>query len=447
MLKYFFKINVFFLSRFFLLSTLICIPFSIQTFLYDHSSYSSGMFLETTSIFLTLTEVFLWLAFFFYSFWLYQKTPLLPNGFFKQFILSSKNKTNYLVLSLILFLGINFFSIFFSKDFLLSFSLSFKIIEGFILFFLLRINLISTKELTLLLILLGIFEGVLAINQFYFQSDLGLYFLGEPHLNPQTLGAAKMIIQNQTLLRGYGTFVHPNLLGAFFVILFFYLDAQQKHYFKYLFLFFLIFTFSRSAFLSIFIGLIIKIFLLNQEKNDLTKKILPHQSQKRLNQKNIFQSLLSLFVFFSLILLPLYYLFPERFSLDQAFYQRLDLIKISWQIFLSYPFGIGNGNFLLYLQDFSPYILKPWNFQPVHNLYLLILNENGALGFIVFLAFLFYLFKSIYQNNSKLIPLYFAILILACFDHYFWDLDQGRWLWWFSIGIISKEIAFIKKLS
>lgn len=404
------------------------------------------MFQENSVIFLNLSEILLWISFSLYSFWSFQNTKKQQENVFKKWFHIIKAKQNPQIFFWIsLFFIFNLFTVFFSRDPYLSLLLSFKILEGIILIYLFKQNIVTQKEIFILLILLGIFQGFLSLGQFYFQSNLGLSFLGEPNFNPTTLGTAKMYIGDQTIIRSYGTFLHPNILGAFFVILFFFLDGFGKHYLKYLFLFFLIFTFSRSALIAVFVGLIIKIILLEKEKL-LENTNYSHFRKKPKKNFLIFQKILSVLFFFSLILLPLYSFFPERFILGEAFTIRLELIKNSWQIFLAHPWGIGNGNFLFYLQDFVPYILKPWEFQPVHNLYLLILNENGFLGFIFFSSFLFILFRYTHQNNRNFIPLLIAILTLSLFDHYFWDLDQGRQLFWLSLGILLMKNTSSSKL-
>jgi hypothetical protein len=315
---------------------------------------------------------------------------------------------------LLTFILINLTTSLFSKDTTLSLLFSFKIIESVILAWLIMQQILSKKEITFTLIILGLFEGSLAVGQFILQHDLNLQFLGEPTLNQDILGVAKMNIDTEKLIRGYGTFLHPNILGAFFVILFFYLDSLKWNKLKYFFLIPLFFTFSRSAFLAIFIGLIVKAL---NTKNKLKKTI----------------GALIIICFFSGLF---YIFFPERFSLDSAFFERLDLIKISWQMLLENPLGVGNANFLLQIQNTSLNILKPWEFQPVHNLYLLILNENGFLGFIAFLGFILSILTHLFLKQKTMLPLFLAVLILGLADHYFWDIDSGRWLFWTVIGVI-----------
>ena len=416
------KLNINFFCRFFLALTLLSIPFSIRTFLHDARSFTSGMFSETTAVFLNITDIFLWLAVicFLLQTIFTKPNPLIP----KKKCISHYN----IIFWGIIFLLINFLTVFFSKDFVLSFFFFIKILEGCILVFLLTQQILSKQKIGVILICLGFFEGGLAILQFILQHDLGLYFLGEPHLTAHSLGTAKMDIAGNKLIRGYGTFSHPNILAAFFVILFFYLDNLKFQKLKYLLLIPLFFTFSRGAFLAVFIGLIVK--------------ILCHSGKtKRCQESATLNKLIGLFFITILFSGILYYFFPERLTLGESFTERIELIKTSWQMFLQSPFGIGNANFIFYQQDFSLTFLKPWEIQPVHNLYLLVLNENGFLGLLFFGGFLFSFLFQLFRKNKNLVPLFLAVLILGFFDHYFWDLDTGKWLFWMSIGICGQCFA------
>ena len=315
---------------------------------------------------------------------------------------------------LLAFLFINILTSFLSKDITLSLLFSFKIIEGIVLAWLITQEILSKREILLTLVLLGLFEGSIAIRQFVLQHDLGLQFLGEPNLDVNTLGAAKMNIGEEKLLRGYGTFSHPNILGTFLVVLFFFLDNAKLDKLKYLILIPLFFTFSRSAFLAVFIGLLIK----------------------ALSTKNKFKKTIGALIVIGIFSSSLYAFFPERAMLDNAFFERLDFIQTSFQMLIAHPFGVGNANFLLHIQDFSPNILKPWEFQPVHNLYLLVLNENGIFGFIAFFGFIISILITIWKKHRNVLPLFLAVLILGLADHYFWDIDSGRWIFWMVLGLV-----------
>ena len=77
-----------------------------------------------------------------------------------------------------------------------------------------------------------------------------------------------------------------------------------------------------------------------------------------------------------------------------------------------------------------------WQYQPVHNVYLLIFSELGTVGLILFLLFLSSIFfrnsTSISKiKNNYVLTIYcfccivFSFLVISFFDHYFWDMKLG----------------------
>ena len=79
--------------------------------------------------------------------------------------------------------------------------------------------------------------------------------------------------------------------------------------------------------------------------------------------------------------------------------------------------------------------LEKWQYQPVHNTYLLIFSELGAIGFVFFVLFILYKIREIidkekgdfsrdltYLSICIIIP---SFLFISFFDHYFWDIKLG----------------------
>jgi hypothetical protein len=66
-------------------------------------------------------------------------------------------------------------------------------------------------------------QGVVAILQVATQADLGLWWLGEPELDPQDGGVIVLLVAGQRWLRGYGLTGGPNALGASLAFLLVYL--------------------------------------------------------------------------------------------------------------------------------------------------------------------------------------------------------------------------------
>lgn len=115
--------------------------------------------------------------------------------------------------------------------------------------------------------------------------------------------------------------------------------------------------------------------------------------------------------------------------MSESIWRRIELSQMAWQMTKNSPlFGVGFGNFLQKLPEF----LLPRQFyfwQPVHNIFLLILAETG----IILLCLMFYglwrIFKKLWQEKNW--PLSYALLavvLTGLLDHYWLTLQQGQLL-------------------
>ncbi|MCX6766824.1 MAG: O-antigen ligase family protein [Candidatus Moranbacteria bacterium] len=316
------------------------------------------------------------------------------------------------------------------------------------------------------LVLNGLFQSLLGIAQFIHNASLGFHFLGESILGPNINGVAKIIISGERHIRAYGTFPHPNILAGFLIIPLFLIVAElifrrflsksvgkhsekprvgtsatgdfQKEIVSYetipsfiptsfLWLSFLatgfgfFLTFSRSAFLGLFFGLLIYIFLIVYTRN-LVQRF-----------KNYYKFPVILTILLVLIIIAL--LNTTSFFSNQSLQERQLYRHVSYETISSSPIrGIGMGQFILNEHKLHP-DLEAWQYQPVHNVYLLIFSELGIVGFILFtLLIASFLFTNLSDDASKENPLLtkylfycivFSFLVISFFDHYLWDIKQG----------------------
>ncbi|MDA1061033.1 MAG: O-antigen ligase family protein [bacterium] len=295
---------------------------------------------------------------------------------------------------------------------------------------------ILEKVLKLIVFVLAL-VSVLGIFQYILQHSLGLSFIGEPVISSETLGVAKVALFDLEVLRSYGTFPHPNIFGAYLVlgilICIFLLRKSNKNARFYLFpalavfCLTLILTFSRSAFLALFVSLIFYYVV----------------SRIKVSLKYILSAavLVVLFVYFldlSSVLSTRIFLGDSAGSIER--WQYLDISK---NMFMDKPFGVGIGNFTALMQDYSSSKILPWNFQPVHNLYLLVLNEIGVQGFLLFLCFLSSLFLFIWKKLRNrelahfLLASFLALFVLSLFDHYLFSIYQGQALFLTFVAMIG----------
>ena len=116
----------------------------------------------------------------------------------------------------------------------------------------------------------------------------------------------------------------------------------------------------------------------------------------------------------------------ERLMLSQT---SLDITKVN-------PlFGVGSGNFILELSKLNLFSLAEIRLlQPVHNVFLLILAENGIIGLLLFVSFLLVIARQI--TTKPKVAIFIVILVFASLDHFLWTLQQGQLLFWLSAGYI-----------
>ncbi len=178
----------------------------------------------------------------------------------------------------------------------------------------------------------------------------------------------------------------------------------------------------------------------------------------------------------------------------QSITNRILYNNIAINIINEHPIiGIGGKNFTLQMQAYYNEPLEWWQFQPVHNIYLLITSELGIFGLILFLLPIYLIIKNAYLNTNheivsrlpaeanilntmanpklykpivsretiyteaqagetisksakvgetilvqiSLISILIGFLFIGLFDHYFWTLQQGQLTFWLVLGAIS----------
>ncbi len=313
----------------------------------------------------------------------------------------------------------------------------------FYLFLVNKLTLDVVKNIFKIMVGSGLFQVLIASIQFFKNSSIGLFILGEQPIDPSLLGIAKINLDGFKHIRAYGTFPHPNVLAGFLVILliailiFFYQSQRKKIKllaFSLLLVFFfgLLLTFSRSSWLVFLLafGAISwwEIFVLKKQiKRNLT--------------------FVSLFLLIAFLLILLFFPYIKaRFYLEPYQLIRIERTEFATNLIKSHPIkGVGIGNFVPGLLKEAK--LKNWQYQPVHNSYLLIISEIGFIGFLLFFNLIYWLYRNLkairfvpknnYQRGLALILA--AILILFLFDHYFWTIKQTEWCFWLIVGLIAKN--------
>ncbi|MDD5626760.1 MAG: O-antigen ligase family protein [Patescibacteria group bacterium] len=383
-------------------------------------------------------------------------TPLIRGvrgvlNYFREGILNLKKKNKLLIIGywlLVTLLAIAFFSLINAQNLNIALFRLLKLGEVILLFIFIVSNFGSRKlRLLLYLFLLtsGIAQGIIAVGQYFHQHSLGLKILGENDLAPNIIGVAKIVVNGGKIIRAYGAFPHPNILGGFLIatILFcFYLwtkipRVKWGKFLKIILLFILslftitiTLTFSRTAWLGLIIALL-GLLIINLHK---IKNYAPPLGI-------IIITALTLFYFLQPQILTRQTISDSSgdFALsNRAFLNQIALLAIAKHPFL----GVGIGNFVLSISDFTKADLPAWRYQPSHNLYLAMASETGLPSLLIFLTFLYLTITHALgqiRNDPEIgiiFWIFIAYLFISCLDHYFYDLQQGMLLFWLILGII-----------
>lgn len=333
----------------------------------------------------------------------------------------------------VLLLGINFFF----HPFGISLQFSCWLISGFILMVLLRKYV--SRFLGLLAVWLGaLVQALFAIGQYIFQTVPANKWLGLAVHNPQELGTAIINVHGERILRAYGSFPWPNALGIYLTVgfligLILFLEygfsLKRKIYFlvgEGLVLVGLIFSFSRAAWLSTFIGV------------GFIGGVIFLKQKKYIREFAVF------LIVNGIVFLTMFILFRPLFLArvdtsigieNRSLSERVSQYGVGKTIISEHwlwGVGLGNYTYELYRRNTS---LPVWSYQPVHSMYALMLAEGGVLFFVFFIWVFSKMLRGMLRENVFMTGVVFALLVFGFFDHFLWTLYSGQMLWFVGWGI------------
>ena len=303
----------------------------------------------------------------------------------------------------------------------------------------------SITKSTIFLTIGAFWSSSLAFLQISKEHSIGglWYFLGERSFSLSTLNVAKTtipfhlpFISREIIIRAYSTFPHPNVFAGFLVFVLLLL-LSQKNYITLLsfstiqnikkiscFNFFikrrnnliidllywtiviilliaLFFTFSKTAWLAFFLGVL---WLLRISKS-----------------VKIFITIL---VISSVIITTWQTIVP--FPYNESITVRKELNYAAVEMLKTSPwFGIGLKQFITNLPK---HLLSRTIFflQPVHNMYLLILTEIGVVPTFLFSILSYLLIKKSHPISQSSLFILIPFLLIGLNDHYLITLQQGQ---------------------
>lgn len=439
-------------NKFVLWLVLFVLPW--QTRYVINATYFKDNFVEYSSMAIYLTDVLIVLL-------LLTSIPI----FFR------KNKFNlgpkFIFWPLVMLLLWMWVSIIWTKGIGLDYLVSINFASHFTLFglfYLYLINFVKNIKDIIWPVILGlVVQSGVAIYQYYLNSSVGLRLTGESVLDSSKSGIPVVIVEGIRKLRAHGSLPHANILGGILAIWLIVLSAwfyavkkTWKHYLIWLIFIVLsislVLSFSRAAWLVFGLGVLTAIVVVWFKYPKKTKRI-------------ILPSLLIILVVTSFAFNQRQAIF-SRFNLEQPIesisiksrQQQFDSFK---SVFIKYPIlGVGAGQYVPYLYkinqetegwsyrpDLSGWVYNPTgkidNYEPVHNIFLLVLAELGIVGFLIFLSLFIGVLIEILRSKKKLFILsrtlaiaWVAIFVLGMFDHYIWTLQQGKLLMFTILSLI-----------
>lgn len=350
-----------------------------------------------------------------------------------------------------------FFSVLWSPDPRLAVVMSGRLAEGIFIYALLRSFSPSALLLSWSWIGAGVIQAVLGLTQYVVQEVSANKWLGMAFHSSKQLGDFVVENADSRWLRAYGSFPHPNMEGAFLgiaLIACVYALSKAKGRLAQLALIFsanilvagLLVTFSRSALLSLSVALLVLIIAWVLKRR-------ARQAEDRQTQSGL--SPLTVACVSCLVTIGVFsFTLAEPFSvrLGVGGWKRLEQRSINERlgsvtnamplVSRSLVQGTGMGQYTLGLHTFdqSKALKRPayW-YQPIHSTYLMILAELGILGAMLFAGFFLLYFGCLIRNGiifENMIGLALGIFILSIgmFEHYWWTLPTGIFLFWSALA-------------
>lgn len=261
-------------------------------------------------------------------------------------------------------------------------------------------------------------------------------------LDPATSGASVVAVPDgPRILRAYGTFPHPNILGGFaFISLFgpvslFFSNRKPNYPALILFNFGIVLiglTFSRSAWLALITFIILLIL-----------------KSKYLVPRHVFSLVATSLLTITLTLYPVRGLVLARISNSpveteqRSTLGRSQLNQQALEMIWQHPVtGVGIGSFILEISKYAP---DGASIEPVHNVFLLAGAELGIFGMVLISALFISIGLSMIKTHTPKSILTSAMLaglgIISLFDHYLWTLAPGRLILGLALGLWAGSIS------
>ncbi len=325
----------------------------------------------------------------------------------------------------------------------------------------------------------AVVQGLLAIYQFLTQHVFAIKWLGMSAQDAMQGGASVVEFADQRWLRAYGSFGSPNSLGIYLAVLLvlgFILYLKTERPFskilisvgQLIILSGLLFSFSRGAWLSAIVGIVTLFFVLIIHCHSDRSGGIPYTTTQQLNLDSVITKYKGSFgfaqddkqtairsfgkqVLFITVLTSFWVgiffpIFSARFNIHNrlevySIAERQSQYKESLSFIKNKPFfGVGPALYTFAVSKKYPK-LTSWQFQPVHNIYVLSIVEFGVFFGLFLGLMILCLIKQVFKNNLIFLPVLFVLLMAGLFDHWLFSMFTGLVFWWIMWGVLILDIS------
>lgn len=407
---------------------LFTIPLQLRFILNPDQSYIDYFFSYHKAVFFYLSDL-LFVAFVF-AYFIYNKEP-------KRHI--------WLILLPIIWALLNLFHV---EQIGLGLYGTLKILEFWLIIAFIKQNPLTLRPTLWIIVAGGLFQALIGISQFHVQHDLNLAWLGEYVPPLLSDGTATLSTIRGKVLRAYGTMPHPNVYAGFLSIslAFFYYVSRETSSLKgwiivscgtFVLWWGLLVSFSRSGWLAALL---------------VTALFIGYTILKKTFKQAIIWGLIAIVSCGTLSLFYKDVVFPRSLDVgvnSQASQYRADFNNYGFDAFKrNILTGVGTNQYIVDME--SNVSLKPWQYQPPHNIILLFLAEMGIIGLFV-TCFTFYKLGFTWNNQNILtLMIASAVLVLSMLDHYLISIQQGILIFAVCLGLIlanKKDVSQVRETS
>lgn len=327
---------------------------------------------------------------------------------------------------------------------------------------------ISTEKIIIWFLFSLIPHALLALSQSVFQVVWASKWLGISGQDPASLGVSVVQTAAGRFLRAYGGFPHPNILGGWMAIGILVsaayaqkLDEQRACLMSIIAALFSIasfYSFSRSAWLAMTIGLIVALSVSfpRRRKSGNPENKIPDSSSETKKQSNNFFLLAIPFALFFVLTIVHHDLVFTRFTPDASRLERksvstrMQTLRDGVEIYkANILFGTGPNSELPMLARLKGISSSTAPLEPPHMVWLLTLVDFGTVGVLFVGGLMLFMLRKLLEvwrrlavNEKALVmSLVLCLSILFSLDHYPWSYWSGQAIVFVALAFVGLNIS------